>query len=264
VELLEIRPGRNVQYLTDKGYVAGNDFRGEAVNNYHVGDVVTIKAIYKASNATDTFDDGKTYHDSKGTVVTITDVDTRNAVWYKVSGGYVAENDIIGIYNTTLQPNFCFPVDYIAISTPFSPSHLGTDYAWNSAHGGQNVPIYAIADGGTVIISKWSDTVGNYVVIEYHFGGMTYLVRYKHMLSRSVSVGDTVSMHQQIGVMGNTGSTSNGTHLHMDLIIIPDGTTYNEADRATWSVDSILYCKAQPYQEVGDVTDSKYHIMRAA
>ena len=169
----------------------------------------------------------------------------------------------MGIYNTSLQPNFCFPVDYIAISTPFSPSHLGTDYAWNSAHGGQNVPIYAIADSGTVIISKWSDTVGNYVVIEYHFGGMTYLIRYKHMQSRNGAVGDVVSMHQQIGVMGNTGSTSQGTHLHMDMIIIPDGTTYNEADRATWSVDSILHCKAQSYQEVGDVTDSKYTIMRA-
>ena len=222
-----------------------------------------IVAWYYNSDAS--IPEGKTkpYVDAR-TVVTIIAIYPNRAVQYQTNIGWVAGNDIKGIYVAALQPNFCFPVDYIAISTPFSPSHLGTDYAWNSSHGGQNVPIYAIADGGTVIISKWSDTVGNYVVIEYHFGGMTYLVRYKHMLSRSVSVGDTVSMHQQIGVMGNTGSTSNGTHLHMDLIIIPDGTTYNEADRATWSVDSILHCKVQSYQEVGDVTDSKYHILRAA
>ncbi len=56
---------------------------------------------------------------------------------------------------------------------------------------------------------------GEYVVINHHDGTMTL---YAHMLSgsRKVSVGQSVSQGQAIGIVGSTGN-STGTHLHFEV-----------------------------------------------
>ena len=69
------------------------------------------------------------------------------------------------------------------------------------------------AKAGTVIISKYSSSYGNYVVISHGPGNTTL---YAHMSSRSVSEGATVSQGQAIGVTGNTG-ISRGAHLHYEI-----------------------------------------------
>jgi len=71
------------------------------------------------------------------------------------------------------------------------------------------------ADSGTVITSAYSSSYGNYIVIS-HGNGWTTL--YAHLNSRKVSVGDSVSKGQLIGLAGSTG-VSTGPHLHFEVSI---------------------------------------------
>ena len=89
-----------------------------------------------------------------------------------------------------------------------STNHKGVDI------GGVGTSTTVVATkAGTVIISKYSSSYGNYVVISHGPGNTTL---YAHMSSRSVSEGDTVSQGQAIGVTGNTGISS-GAHLHYEI-----------------------------------------------
>lgn len=72
--------------------------------------------------------------------------------------------------------------------------------------------IYASLSG-TVVLSKYDSTWGNYVIIN-HGGGYTSL--YAHMTKRNVSEGDKASQGQVIGYVGSTG-WSTGAHLHFEL-----------------------------------------------
>ena len=85
--------------------------------------------------------------------------------------------------------------------------HLGIDVP---APGG--TPIRATRSG-TVIVSAYGGSYGNYVSIS-HGGGDSSL--YAHMSSRAVSVGQTVQQGQVIGYVGTTGN-STGNHLHFEV-----------------------------------------------
>lgn len=89
-----------------------------------------------------------------------------------------------------------------------STNHKGTDIG----RVGYNSSIYA-AKAGTVIISEYSSSYGNYVVL-YHGSGNTTL--YAHMSSRKVSVGQYVSQGAVLGITGSTGN-STGPHLHFEV-----------------------------------------------
>ncbi len=85
--------------------------------------------------------------------------------------------------------------------------HLGLDLACAC-----NTAVYA-ANAGTVLKSEYHYSYGNYVLID-HGGGISTL--YAHMNERWVSAGDTVTVRQQIGKVGTTGSSS-GYHLHFEV-----------------------------------------------
>lgn len=96
----------------------------------------------------------------------------------------------------------------------------------NQMHNGLDIG----APGGTVISagltgkvkeSAYNDSYGNYVILENEHG---YELRYAHMDSRSVSAGDMVTKGDEIGTVGNTG-TSTGYHLHLELL--KDGQRLN-------------------------------------
>lgn len=86
-------------------------------------------------------------------------------------------------------------------------NHRGIDIAC-----AQNTRILA-ANSGTVLISEWHWSYGNYVLID-HGGGIATL--YAHMTSRAVSAGETVSTGQLIGYVGETGNAK-GFHLHFEV-----------------------------------------------
>ncbi len=85
--------------------------------------------------------------------------------------------------------------------------HKGIDI---SASGGSTI---VAADDGVVLISYYSSSFGNTVVINHGSGLMTL---YAHMSARSVSSGQAVARGQRIGAVGSTG-WSTGNHLHFQV-----------------------------------------------
>ena len=117
--------------------------------------------------------------------------------------------------------------------------HLGVDI--KSSTGDTNV--YAAASG-IVRQSGWNDANGYCVVIEHNVNGRKFYTFYGHLSSRSVSVGTSVSKGTKIGVIGNTGSSSKGAHLHFAVTTQNSTGTWgysrnstfaNNANSTTWS-----------------------------
>lgn len=82
--------------------------------------------------------------------------------------------------------------------------------------------ILATADG-TVVAAHFESATGWIVLLEHKFDGIKYQTFYAHMFKDSivVNVGDYVLQGQKIGIIGNTGSRTTGTHLHF-AIYSPD------------------------------------------
>ena len=79
---------------------------------------------------------------------------------------------------------------------------------------GYTTPIKAAA-GGTVIAAQYNSSMGNYVTISHGNGFSTV---YMHMTYSTVSVGQTVSQGETIGITGSTGD-SQGPHLHFSIVL---------------------------------------------
>jgi len=94
---------------------------------------------------------------------------------------------------------------------PFSgrkQSHKGLDIV-----APYKTPIKATA-AGKVIKAGWSTGgYGNQVIVDHGYGIKTM---YAHLNSIVVSVGDTLSMGDEVGLLGNTGY-STGPHLHYEV-----------------------------------------------
>ena len=91
---------------------------------------------------------------------------------------------------------------------------------WGQPHNGIDIacpvgtPIVA-GEAGIVIISRYSGSAGNYVMID-HGGGVSTV--YMHNSQLLVNVGDYVTRGQVISLSGNTG-WSTGPHLHFGVRI---------------------------------------------
>ena len=90
-----------------------------------------------------------------------------------------------------------------------STNHKGIDIG----RVGYTTEIHA-AKAGTVIVSQYSSSYGNYVVVSHGSGNTTL---YAHMSSIKVSVGTYVQQGQTIGITGSTGH-STGPHLHFEVV----------------------------------------------
>ena len=113
---------------------------------------------------------------------------------------------------------YIWPVSSRKINSPFGPRNTGIAGASTNHKGVDIGGVYYssqvhAAKAGTVIISQYSSSYGNYVVISHGSGNTTL---YAHMSSRSVSVGQTVAQGDVIGITGSTGISS-GPHLHFEI-----------------------------------------------
>ena len=113
---------------------------------------------------------------------------------------------------------YIWPVSSRKINSPFGPRNTGIAGASTNHKGVDIGGVYYssqvhAAKAGTVIISQYSSSYGNYVVISHGSGNTTL---YAHMSSRSVSVGQTVAQGAVIGITGSTGISS-GPHLHFEI-----------------------------------------------
>ncbi|MEV6508261.1 M23 family metallopeptidase [Streptomyces sp. NPDC051642] len=87
-----------------------------------------------------------------------------------------------------------------------SGAHTGIDF-----HASTGTSVHAVGSG-TVVEAGWGGSYGNQVVIKMADGMYTM---YGHLSSIGVSVGQTVTPGEQIGLSGATGNVT-GPHLHFE------------------------------------------------
>ncbi|WP_329269977.1 M23 family metallopeptidase [Streptomyces sp. NBC_01451] len=93
-----------------------------------------------------------------------------------------------------------------------SGSHTGVDF-----HAASGTTVQAVGSG-TVVEAGWGGSYGNNIVIKMIDGTYT---QYGHLSSINVSVGQTVTPGQQIGLSGATGNVT-GAHLHFEARTTPE------------------------------------------
>lgn len=89
--------------------------------------------------------------------------------------------------------------------------HVGIDVY------GTNGNVNSTANG-KVAATGYNSANGNYVIIQHTLSGKTVYSFYAHLSRINVTKGQSVSVGQNIGVAGNTGSSSKGTHLHFAIV----------------------------------------------
>lgn len=94
--------------------------------------------------------------------------------------------------------------------------HKGIDFS-----APRGTPIYATGGGKIYKIENKKSGYGKNIIIDHGYG---YKTRYAHMQKMDVKVGQTVKRGDQIGTVGNTGS-STGPHVHYE--VYKDGKVVN-------------------------------------
>ncbi|MYW67307.1 peptidoglycan DD-metalloendopeptidase family protein [Streptomyces sp. SID8379] len=115
---------------------------------------------------------------------------------------------------------FVAPISGSYVSTAYkassglwsSGSHTGIDF-----HAASGTSVHAVGSG-TVVEAGWGGAYGNNIVIKMNDGTYT---QYGHLSSIGVSVGQSVTPGQQIGLSGATGNVT-GPHLHFEARTTPD------------------------------------------
>jgi hypothetical protein len=123
-------------------------------------------------------------------------------------------------YGTFIYPT----VEHWLSGTPFTPSirHFGVDFA-----GAEGNAVYA-ADAGTVVYSGWNDWGYGWLIIIDHGNGWQTL--YAHLSQINVGCGAAVGQGDIIGLVGMTGGTSTGPHLHFEMM----NETYGYVNPLDW------------------------------
>jgi murein DD-endopeptidase MepM/ murein hydrolase activator NlpD len=87
-------------------------------------------------------------------------------------------------------------------------NHYGIDIA-----GQRGTPVHAAGDG-VVVFAGWTYNDGNMVILAH---GAGYLTVYKHNQSLLKNVLDGVKRGDPIALLGSSGKTSSGPHLHFEV-----------------------------------------------
>lgn len=146
--------------------------------------------------------------------------------------------DIQGLYLTSStgggvvpgDGTFIWPFPESAVSSPYGPRdedrfHEGIDFG-GGAVGGTGTPIPAIGDG-IVQTNEWHNAFGNMLILDHGilpagspFPGERCRSLYAHMDFRPAhDPGDSIAKGATVGPLGDTGSASQGAHLHLEIHI---------------------------------------------
>lgn len=112
--------------------------------------------------------------------------------------------------------NWSWPTSVHTIKSDW-PTYSGGGY-----HGGTdfpvalNSPVYSTCDGEVVAVTSLTTSYGKHIKIKAVVNGSTVYMRYCHLNSFAVSVGDKVKSGQLIAYSGSTGN-STGPHLHYEV-----------------------------------------------
>jgi len=97
---------------------------------------------------------------------------------------------------------------YITRGYDLAQRHYGLDIA-----GSVGAPVHAAADG-YVVFSGWTSDDGNKVILSHPGGFLTF---YKHNQSVLVTLNARVRRGELIALLGNSGETSAGPHVHFEI-----------------------------------------------
>ena len=118
----------------------------------------------------------------------------------------------------------------IRLTPPTVPRYVSSGWGASRAYRGgwhagldfpaaKGTPMLAAADGTVVIAKNYANSyAGKYPVIDHGNGIFT---RYLHADNVTVKVGQRVRRGQQIGTVGDTGTTSSAPHVHFDVKLSP-------------------------------------------
>ena len=91
-------------------------------------------------------------------------------------------------------------------------AHSGLDFAMP-----EGTPIPALANG-TIVLQQFSQVLGNVSVLRVMGNDKKlYYIGYAHLKAEGLEVGQKVKEGDTIGFVGNTGSSSSGSHLHLTV-----------------------------------------------
>ena len=147
--------------------------------------------------------------------------------------------------------------------------HAGTDFPVPL-----NTPLYSTCDGEVVAVTSLTTSYGKHIKIRATVNGSTVYIRYCHLNSFAVNVGDKVTSGQLIAYSGSTGN-STGPHLHYEVRNSNDrygsssnpnlnprdylpGTSYLFTSDKSTDVPSITIPSGSQ-----TVSDGEYHIVSA-
>jgi murein DD-endopeptidase MepM/ murein hydrolase activator NlpD len=128
--------------------------------------------------------------------------------------GVVTPGSLVPVVVTRREmPKSRFPLMVPAdgfVTQGFDPqsNHFGMDFA-----GKRGTPVFAAADGH-ILFSGWTYDDGNILIIA-HGGG--YVTVYKHNQTLLKTVQNRVSRGEPIALLGTSGRTSLGPHLHFEV-----------------------------------------------
>lgn len=128
------------------------------------------------------------------------------------SAGYI--NEIVALAKGYRSPTTWPVIGYRNITSPFGDRH-------GKLHGGIDIgcptgtQIVSVSSG-LVTAAGWNSGYGYYIEIS----DMNYIYLYAHLSKLLISKGETVSPGQTIARSGNTGSYSEGSHLHFGISVL--------------------------------------------
>lgn len=197
----------------------------------------------------------------KNKYYTYSETEVKDGVkWYKVGDCYMGDAGSGDIAVCNASDYMIFPLkQYVWVSTKFSKEHPAVDFGWSRNYGGSSQTLVAPYKM-TVAKTGYDSTIGNYIYAHTTYEGKKYTFRFIHMSTVSVSQGQTVEKGAVIGKMGNTGSSSNGAHLHFDIL---DGhRTSLPSDRYNNSYDAMKMCYATSSVVVDSDTLKEFSVLK--